>query len=121
VQVAAAGAQLFEQPPRVAEAAHHRNAQRLLADLGAQLLDASFAAQGLDFERPELLARDQGVGRAQRRLHHAAGRAEQLAGARALAEGDVGLLALDGAQVDAVHAQQLSRFARSEDVVHVRR
>ena len=72
------------------------------------LFHAFQPADGRDFQRFQLAAGHQVIGRADGRFHHAAGAAEEFAGRGPLAEGSIGLFGRQFAQVQAPHADQLA-------------
>ena len=102
----------IEQLPRVAESAHHRDlhlARR--RNVEARLLPAVHAAHGGEGVGIGVLAGHEVVRRAERGVHHAAGRAEHDRRARAAAERGVELLLrqMDGGNVvRAEHNVQLA-------------
>ena len=105
----------IEQLPRVAESAHHRDLYLARRRNGkARLLPAVHAAHGGEGVGIGVLAGHEVVRRAERGVHHAAGRAEHDRRARAAAERGVELLLRQMDRGNVVRAEHNVQLARGD-------
>ena len=107
------------QLAHVAQPVNHRRAHHSAADVKLRFFPRLHAAHLAEHIRAGVFARHQFEGRAQRRFHHAAGRAEDHACTRVFPQRRIVFALRHGARIDGLRANHARQLTRGQHVIHV--